>query len=86
MRFDYPASLWVQYDARGMKETENSEKNGRKVVEWVYANPKPVKGERKNFSVYDPEKEVGFRLFDIQDLCGHRGCIRCACVAEGSRH
>ena len=60
VRFDYPASLWVQYDVRGMKETENSAKNGRKAVEWAYANPKPVKSERRDFSVYDPEKEVGF--------------------------
>jgi transglutaminase-like putative cysteine protease len=60
VRFDYPASLWVQYDVRGMKETENSEKKGRKAVEWAYANPNPVKSERRNFSVYDPEKEVGF--------------------------
>jgi transglutaminase-like putative cysteine protease len=60
VRFDYPASLWVQYHVRGMKETENSEKNGRKSVEWAYANPKPVKSERRDFSVFDPEKEVGF--------------------------
>lgn len=43
VRFDYPASLWVQYEARGMKETENSEKNGRKVVEWAYANPQSAR-------------------------------------------
>ena len=43
VRFDYPASLWVQYEARRMKETENSEKNERKVVEWAYANPQSAR-------------------------------------------
>lgn len=60
VRIDYPTSLWVQYDARGMTEKENSEKGDRKVVEWRYANPQPVKNERRNFSVYDPEKEIGY--------------------------
>ena len=60
VRIDYPASLWVQYDARGMTEKENSEKDGRRVVEWRHANPHPVKSERRDFSVYDPDKETGF--------------------------
>ena len=60
VRIDYPALLWVQYDARGMTEKEKSEKDGRKVIEWAYANPRPIKSERRDFSVYDPEKEVGY--------------------------
>ncbi len=60
VRFDYPASLWVQYEARGMKEAENDTKGDRKVVEWRYANPQPIKTERRNFSVFDPEQEAGY--------------------------
>ena len=60
VRMDYPAALWVQYAARGMTEKEKSEKNGRKVIEWGYANPQPTQNERRNFSVYDPEKEIGY--------------------------
>lgn len=60
VRLDYPAAMWVQYEARGMTEKENGEKRGRKVIEWRYANPQPVKSERRNYSVYDPEKEVGY--------------------------
>ena len=60
VRFDYPSSLWVQFEASGMKETENDAKGDRKIVEWRYANPRPVKTERRDFSVFDPEKEVGY--------------------------
>ncbi len=60
VRMDYPASLWVQYQARGMTEKEMSEKDGRKVIVWTYANPRPVKNARRDYSVYDPEKETGY--------------------------
>jgi transglutaminase-like putative cysteine protease len=60
VRFDYPSSMWVQYEARGMKETENTEKDDRKIVEWRYSNPQPVKTERRDFSVFDPDKEIGY--------------------------
>lgn len=60
VRFDYPAAMWVQYAARGMQEAENSTKGGRKVIEWRYANPKPVKSERRDYSVYDPDQETGY--------------------------
>lgn len=60
VRINYPASMWVQYEARGMKEEENDAKGDRKIVEWRYANPQPVKNERRDFSVYDPDKEVGY--------------------------
>ena len=59
VRFDYPAALWVQYDARRMTEVENSQKGGRKVVEWSYRNPQPVRDKRTDYSVYDPEKNPG---------------------------
>lgn len=60
VRFDYPSSLWVQYEARGMKEVANEAIGGHKIVEWTYSNPQPVKTERRNFSVFDPDKEVGY--------------------------
>lgn len=60
VRFDYPASMWVQYEARGMHETENSTKDDRKIIGWRYANPQPVKSERRDFSVFDPDKEAGY--------------------------
>jgi len=60
VRFDYPASMWVQYGARGMNETENSAKGDRKIVEWRYANPQPVETGRQDFSVFDPDHEAGY--------------------------
>lgn len=60
VRFDYPAAMWVQYEARGMRETENSAKGDRKIVEWRYANPQPIKSDRRDFSVFDPDKEAGY--------------------------
>ena len=58
--FDYPAALWVQYQARGMQEARNESRNGRKIIEWTYANPKPVQSDRRDYSVFDPDKEVGY--------------------------
>ncbi|MBZ0105650.1 MAG: DUF3857 and transglutaminase domain-containing protein [Sulfuricella denitrificans] len=60
VRFDYPSSLVAQYEARGMKETESQEKDNRKIVAWSYANPHPVKTERRDFSVFDSSKEAGY--------------------------
>jgi transglutaminase-like putative cysteine protease len=60
VRFEYPASMWVQYDVRGMEQIESGGKDGRKVVAWRYANPRPVQDERRNFSVYDPDRETGY--------------------------
>lgn len=66
VRFDYPSSLWVQYEARGMTEKEKSEKDGRKVIEWTFTNPKPLKSERENYSVYDPDKETGYAFSTLK--------------------
>jgi transglutaminase-like putative cysteine protease len=59
VRFDYPASLWVQYAARQMSEVDNSERDGRKIVEWSYRNPQPARDRRTDYSVYDPDKSPG---------------------------
>lgn len=60
VRFDYPASMWVQHEGRGMTESLNTTQGERRVVEWTWANPKPVKLTRRDWSVFDPEKEVGY--------------------------
>lgn len=60
IRFDYPVSMWAQYQARGMKETKNSVVGERKIIEWQYANPRPVKTERRDYSVLDPDNEAGY--------------------------
>jgi transglutaminase-like putative cysteine protease len=60
VRFDAPASLWTQYAVTGMTQSVAEEKDGRKIVEWTWSNPTPVKDKRKDFSSYDPDKEVGY--------------------------
>lgn len=67
VRFDYPAALWVQYEARGMTVKNKGEKGGRKIVEWTYANPQPVKSERRNYSIFDPDKETGYAFSTFKD-------------------
>ena len=60
VRFDFPASMSVQFEGRGMQESANATQGERRVVEWAWANPKPVKLTRRDWSVFDPEKEVGY--------------------------
>lgn len=59
IKIDMPSSLWAQYDVRELKETI-SEKDGRKVIEWTFANKQPVKSNRRDYTVYDVEKDPGF--------------------------
>lgn len=67
VRFDYPAEMWTQYEAREMKERLPEAAAGRKRVEWSYANPLPLKSERRDFSVYDADKEVGYAFSTFRD-------------------
>lgn len=60
VRFDYPATLWVQYRVNDMQAQAQAERAGRKTIEWRYANPRPLKDERQNYSVYDPDQAPGF--------------------------
>jgi len=60
VRFDYPAEMWAQYEARGMKEAKNETQGKRKIIEWTYANPAPVKSERRDYSVFDADKATGY--------------------------
>jgi len=60
VRIDAPASMAAQYDARAMQQKAASVQDGRKVVEWTYANPQPRRTQRRDYSVFDPEQEPGF--------------------------
>ena len=88
--FDYPTSLWVQYQERGMKEAKNESKGDRKIIEWTYANPKPIQSERRDYSVFDPDKEVGYAFStfksyaDIASAYGARALPKAA-VTERDR-
>lgn len=57
---EYPEKLWVQYRSNGLKETVDAPSAGRKRVQWSYANPQPLMDERQDYSVFDPDKEVGY--------------------------
>jgi transglutaminase-like putative cysteine protease len=91
VRFDYPASMWVQYEARGMKETANETKGNRKIIEWSYANPKPLKTERRDYSVFDSDKVVGlsfstFKTYaDIAAAYGERALPKAAVTERISK-
>lgn len=84
VRFDYPASMWVQYEARKMQETLNESKDGRKIIEWTYANPKPLKTDRRDYSVFDADKVAGlsfstFKTYaDIAAAYGERALPKAA--------
>jgi transglutaminase-like putative cysteine protease len=84
VRIDWPTALWVQYEARKMSEVENSTNGDRRTVEWRYSHPAPTKTERRDFSVFDPEKEVGYAFStfksyaDISAAYGARAIPRAA--------
>jgi transglutaminase-like putative cysteine protease len=67
IKIDTPASLWTQYKVWDLKEVANTENGGRKVIEWAYSNPHPVKSNRRNYSVYDLEQEPGFEFSTFRD-------------------
>ncbi len=59
--FEYPAAMWMKYEAHGMKEARK-DLGDRKSVEWAYANPDPRQNDRRDYSVFDPDKEVGYAI------------------------
>lgn len=63
---DYPSSLPVRFEGREMQQTER-ETAERRVVQWTWSNPKPMRNERKDFTVYDPDTEVGFDFSTFKD-------------------
>lgn len=75
---EYPDSMRVQYRHTEMNERVTPLENGRRQIEWTYANPNPVRDQRRDYSVFDPDKEVGvsFSTFgsyaDIANAYGAR--------------
>jgi len=71
VRLEYPASMPIRHKARGMtlatpaSDTERAgaaDKTGeeaRTVLVWRAANPTPLKSERTDYSVFDPDAETG---------------------------
>jgi hypothetical protein len=43
-----------------MTQALNEPRAGRRVLEWTWKNPRPVKSERRNYSAYNPDKEPGY--------------------------
>ena len=56
---DWPATLWVQYEVRELAEKQKHEKDGRNFVEWAFQNKQPLRSKRRDYSVYDVEKDPG---------------------------
>lgn len=67
VRFDLPADLWEQHEARQMAPVRDEKKRGRRLLEWQWSNPKPVKDERRDFSVWRPEEQPGYALSTFRD-------------------
>ena len=59
IEIDAPAKLQAQYEGRKMKE-KVLRKAGRKIIRWTYRNKRPLRSKRRNYSVYDIEKEAGY--------------------------
>ena len=60
---DAPASLWLQYEARQMKEVSKSVHDGRLNVAWEYKNPQPERFQSTGFSpVYDEARWPGYAI------------------------
>src|SRR5690349_20940162 len=67
VRVEYPATLWTQHSAKGVKVKQGAVGKGWKALEFTYANPKPVKSEREDWSVRDPDRETGFSFSTFRD-------------------
>lgn len=84
IRIDAPLSLDARYEARQLKEVTNREQDGRRLLEWRYENAQPEKNTRRNYSVYDPEKDPGFAYStfksyrDIAEAYGARARAKAA--------
>jgi transglutaminase-like putative cysteine protease len=84
MLVDFPAAMAAQYASHGMEQVVTDGDAGRKIVEWHYSNPNPVKSDRKNWSVVDMDQEVhySFSTFtsygDISSAYGARAAPKAA--------
>lgn len=66
VRFDLPEGLKFKYEVRKMKES-SSIQNGRHIIELSYQSKKPIKSNRKDFSVWDESKEAGYAISTFPD-------------------
>lgn len=66
VRLSLPEKIKFNYEVRDMKE-KSSTKNGRKIVELSYQNTKPIKIDRKDFSVWDENSEAGYAFSTFPD-------------------
>lgn len=57
---DYPSSLPALYGTFGMEQSLSDGAAGRKVVDWRWSNPAPVKEDRDNWSIVDLDQQTHF--------------------------
>lgn len=87
-RINLPTSLWTQYSAQNLVETVNTEKDGRRLVEWKYQEKEPMRSKRKDWSVTNPADEIGFSVStfksygDIAEAYGKRANPKTAVTPE----
>jgi transglutaminase-like putative cysteine protease len=60
VRIDVPAALGSKHAVTDMDETLDETRDGRRTLEWRWTNPTPPRSKRRDYSVYDPEKEPGY--------------------------
>jgi len=59
VRISAPATMQARFHVRELTERTFEEK-GRRVVEWTFQNKNPTRSRRRDFSVYDIEKDPGY--------------------------
>lgn len=64
---EYPTSLAVHFEGRGMQQTVSTPAPGRKAVQWRWSNVNPARNTRRDYSVFDPDQEVGFDFSTFSD-------------------
>lgn len=65
--YDYPTSLPIRTAITGLQEKSNIEKDGRRIVTWVYENKSPVKSKRDGASVFDFGSEPSYIISTFPD-------------------
>lgn len=64
---DFPVTLSGRFEAREMQQAEPAVTQGRRHVQWRWSNRQPVRSDRQDWSVVDPDKEVGFDFSTFPD-------------------
>lgn len=60
VRIDAPAGLESQHAVTDMEQVRDETRGGRRVLEWTWKNPSPASSKRRDYSVYDSEREPGY--------------------------